>query len=167
MDAIECLKTRRSVRSYRKDISIDRSVVEDIVDCGRLAATAINIQPWQFVAVTDQDMLAKIASITDHGKFIADAPCCIAVFCEKVKYYLEDGSAATENILLAAHAHGLGSCWVAGDKKPYCGEISRLLGVPDKYTLVSLIAIGHPESIPSPPKKSLSETLHWERFTGR
>jgi len=163
MDAIECLKTRRSVRSYKKD-SIDRTVIEDIVDCARLAATAINIQPWQFVAVTDRAMLGKIASITDYGKFIAEAPCCIAVFCEKVKYYLEDGSAATQNILLAARAHGLGSCWVAGDKKPYCAEIARLLNVPESHTLVSLIAVGHPESAPAPAKKPLSEMLHWERF---
>lgn len=165
MDAIECLKTRRSVRSYKPG-QIDRATIEDIVDCGRLAATAMNLQPWHFVAVTDRDTLAKIAAITDHGKFIADAACCIAVFCEKVKYYLEDGSAATQNILLAANAHGLGSCWVAGDKKPYCGDIAKLLNVPDKYTLVSLVAIGHPESVPSPPKKQLSEVLHWERYGG-
>ncbi|MDH7600813.1 MAG: nitroreductase family protein [Armatimonadota bacterium] len=165
MDAIECLKTRRSVRSYKQE-SIDRGVIEDIVDCGRLAATAINLQPWQFIAITDREMLQKIAETTDHGKFIADAGCCIAVFCEKVKYYLEDGSAATQNILLAAHAHGLGACWVAGDKKPYCDEIARLLNVPDKYTLVSLVAIGRPAAVPNPPKKSLSEVLHWERFGG-
>ncbi|MGB9620689.1 MAG: nitroreductase family protein [Armatimonadota bacterium] len=165
MDAIECLKTRRSVRSFQMG-SIDRAVLEDIVDCGRLAATAINIQPWQFVVVTDAAMRRKIASITDYGKFIAEAPCCIAVFCEKVKYYLEDGSAATQNMLLAANAHGLGSCWVAGDKKPYCAEIARLLGVPDSHTLVSLVAIGYPASVPSPPKKALSEVLHWEKFSG-
>jgi nitroreductase len=165
MDAIECIKTRRSVRSFKKE-SVDRSVIEDIVDCGRLAATAINIQPWQFIAVTDAATRSKIASITDYGKFIAEAPCCIAVFCEKVKYYLEDGSAATQNILLAAHAHGLGSCWVAGDKKPYCAEVARLLGVPDSHTLVSLVAIGYPASVSSPPKKALSEVLHWEKFKG-
>ena len=163
MDAIECLKTRRSVRSYRSD-AVDRAVIEDIVDCARLAATAINVQPWQFVAVTEAAALAKIASITDYGKFIADVPCCIAVFCEKGKYYLEDGSAATQNILLAAHAHGLGSCWVAGDKKQYCEQIRRLLGVPESHTLVSLVAIGRAESVPSPAKKSLNEALHWERF---
>ena len=163
MDAIECIKTRRCVRAYKLG-TIDRSVIEDIVDCARLAATAINIQPWVFVAVTDADTLAKIASITDYGKFIAEASCCIAVFCEKVKYYLEDGSAATQNILLAARAHGLGSCWVAGDKKAYCPEIGRILGVPEKYTLISLCAIGHAESTPSPEKKPLDEVLHWEKF---
>ena len=163
MDALECLKTRRCVRSYKPG-SIDREVIEDIVDCARLAATAINIQPWKFVAVTDADMRRKIAETTEHGKFIADASCCIAVFCDKVKYFLEDGSAATQNLLLAARAHGLGSCWVAGDKKDYCPQISELLGVPETYTLISLVAIGHPESVPAPAKKSLDEVLHWERF---
>lgn len=164
MDAIECLKTRRCVRSYKPD-TVDRAVIEDIVDCGRLAATAINIQPCRFVVVTDHDALRKIASITDHGKFIGDAACCIAVFAEKVKYYLEDGSAATQNLLLAARSHGLGACWVAGDKKDYCAQIADFLNVPDTYTLVSLVSIGYPESIPSPHKKSLREVLHWERFT--
>ena len=163
MDAVECIKTRRSIRQYKSE-AVDREVIQDIVDCGRFAATAINIQPWKFVAVTSPEMLRRIASTTDHGKFIADAPCCIAVFCEKVKYYLEDGSAATQNILLAARAHGLGSCWIAGDKKPYCDEIRRLLNVPESCALVSLVAIGQSESVPSPAKKSLTEVLFWEHY---
>ena len=165
MDALECLKTRRSVRAYEQ-AQVDRKVIEDIVDCGRLAATAINIQPWQFVAVTDRQLLKQIASITDYGKFIEDVSCCVAVFCEDTKYYLEDGSAATQNILLAAHAHCLGSCWVAGDKKAYCAQIRNLLKLPDKYKLVSLVAIGRAESVPSPAKKSLDEVLHWEQYSG-
>lgn len=164
MDTIECLKTRRSIRSYKPG-SIDRAVIEDIVDCGRLAASAINIQPWLFVVVTNPEIRRKLASTTDHGSFIADAFCCVAVFCEHVKYYIEDGSAATQNILLAAHAHGLGACWVAGDKKDYCEQIRDLLGVPQSHTLVSLVAIGIPEAIPSPPKKDLGKVLCWERFS--
>jgi nitroreductase len=160
MDAIECLKTRRSVRAYKPG-EISKRVIEDIVDCGRLAATAINIQPWAFIAVTERETLKKIAATTDHGKFIADASCCIAVFCEKGKYYIEDGSAATQSILLAAKAHGLGSCWVAGDKKPYCEDLRLLLNVPETHALVSLIALGYAESIPSPTKKALDEVLHW------
>lgn len=163
MDAIECIKSRRSVRAY-KNTAIERSVIEDIIDCGRLAASANNIQPWHFVAIMSHEKLNEIAAITDHGKFISEAPCCIAVFCEKEKYYLEDGSAATQNILLAARAHGLGSCWVAGDKKEYCPRISNLLNVPDNLTLISLIAIGEAASIPSPDKKNLGEVLHWEKF---
>jgi nitroreductase len=165
MDAIECLKTRRSVRQYLPD-AVDKSVVEDIIDCARLATTAINIQPWSFVVVTGEETRKRIAGMTDHGKFIAEAPVCIAVFCQVGKYYLEDGCSATENILLAARAHGLGSCWIAGDKKDYCDDLRKMLDVPDNQTLVSLIAIGHAKVIPTPPKKSLREVLHWEKFGG-
>jgi len=163
MDAIEVLKTRRSVRAYRTE-PVPRRIIEDIIDCGRLAATAVNIQPWEFVVVTEPAMLRNIADITDYGKFIAEAPACVLVLCVETKYYLEDASAATENILLAARAHGLGSCWVAGDKKDYAPDICRLVGAPRGYNLVSLIPIGHPAETPEPTKRPLAEVLHWEKY---
>jgi len=163
MDAIEVLKTRRSVRAYKGE-PVPRKIIEDIVDCGRLAATAINIQPWEFVVVTDPELLRRIANTTDYGKFIADAQVCVLVLCRDTKYYLEDGSAATENILLAARAHGLGSCWVAGDKKPYAAEICRLVGAPQGYKLVSLIPIGYPAESLQKSKRPLSDVLHWEKY---
>jgi nitroreductase len=163
MDAIEVLKTRRSVRAYT-DAPVPREIIEDVIDCGRLAATAVNIQPWEFVVVTDPEMLRRIAATTDHGKFIANVPVCVAVLCEDTKYYLEDGSAATENILLAARAHGLGSCWVAGDKKHYAPDICRLVGAPQGYKLVSLIPIGYPAENPEKSKRPLSDVLHWEKY---
>jgi len=113
-----------------------------------MAATANNMQPWEFVVVADPGMLRRIATTTDYGKFIVDAPACVLVLCRDMKYYLEDGSAATENILLAARAHGLGSCWVAGDKKPNAAEICRLVGSRQGYKLVSLIPIGYPAENP-------------------
>ena len=163
MDAIEALKTRRSVRAYKRE-AVPREVIEDLVDCGRLAATAINIQPWEFVVVTNPEMLRKIAQTTDHGRFIVDAPACVVVLCQDTKYYLEDGSAATQNILLAARAHGLGACWVAGDKKPYGGQILKLIGAPPGYKLVSLIPLGYPAEQPEKAKRPLGQVLHWERF---
>jgi len=163
MDAIETLKTRRAVRAYTRD-TVPRNVIEDIIDCGRLAATAINIQPWEFVVVTDAALRGRIAEATDYGKFIADAPVCVVVLCRETKYYLEDGSAATQNILLAAHAHGLGSCWVAGDKKPYAADICRLVGAPPGYKLISLIAIGYPAERPEKAKRPLADVLHWEKY---
>lgn len=162
MDALECLKTRRSIRSYERT-PVEQDVIDDIIDCARLAPTAINIQPWEFVVVTDEDVQRKIADFTDHGKFIAHAPVCVGVFCEDTKYYLEDGCAATVNILHAAHAHGLGSCWVAGDKKPYANEIRELLGVPSNYKLISLVSIGHTEENPTMSKRSLHTVLHREK----
>ncbi|HIJ65892.1 MAG TPA: nitroreductase family protein [Candidatus Hydrogenedentes bacterium] len=163
MDAIEALKTRRSVRAYKPD-PVPADVIRDIVDCGRLAATAINIQPWEFVVVTDAAARQRIAATSDYGKFIADAPVCIVVLSKDTKYYLEDGSAATQNILVAARAHGLGSCWVAGDKKTYAAKIPKLVGAPKGYRLIALIAIGYAAAVPKPEKRGLAEVLHWETF---
>jgi nitroreductase len=163
MDAIEVLKTRRSVRAFTGE-PVPRKIIEDVVDCGRLAATAINIQPWEFVIVTDPGLRRRLAATSDHGKFIADAPVCVVVLCQDTKYYLEDGSAATENILLAARAHGLGACWVAGDKKPYAPEICRLVGAPQNFKLVSLIPIGYPAANAEKTKRPLADVLHWEKF---
>ena len=164
MDAMECLKTRRSVRNFLAD-EVPQNVIEDMIDAGRLAPTANNVQPWEFIAVTDKAMRKKLADTTDWGKFIANAPVCVVVVCKETKYYLEDGSAATENIMLAARAYGVGTCWVAGDKKPYAGKILGILGVPSGYKLISLIAVGYPKSEPTlHGKRNLKEILHWEKY---
>lgn len=163
MDAIEVLKTRHSVRAYA-DQPVPRGVIEDIIDCGHLAASAINIQPWEFVVVTSAATRRKLAETTDHGRFIVGAPVCVVVLCQATKYYLEDGSAATQNILLAARAHGLGACWVAGDKKPYAADICKIVGAPEGLRLVSLIPMGYPAENPEKPKRPLADLLHWEKY---
>jgi nitroreductase len=163
MDCISALKTRRSVRAYTGE-PIPREVLADLIDCGRLAASAINIQPWEFVVVTEPRVLCAIAATTDYGKFIAQAAACIVVLCRDTKYYLEDGCNASQNILVAAHAHGLGGCWIAGDKKPYAEKIRRMVGAPDGFRLVSLLAVGHPAQESEKEKRPLSEVLHWETF---
>jgi nitroreductase len=168
MDAIEAIKTRRSVRQFQNK-PIPRDILEALVDSGRYAATARNVQPWEFVVITDGETLKKIASLTgENGSFIANAAGCIAVYSNTdTKYYLEDGSAATQNILVAAASLGIGSCWVAGDKKPYCPEVSYLLKVPIGYKLISLVALGYPvgkDVLKIAEKRSLKESLHWEKF---
>jgi nitroreductase len=163
MDAFCTMKTRRAVRAYEAK-PIPREILEDIIDCARLAATAINIQPWEFVVVTDTGVLSQIAEATDHGKHIAQAAACVAVLCRETKYYLEDGSAATQNILLAARAHGLGSCWVAGDKKEYAREVCRIVGAPSELKLISLVPMGYPAETPSKEKRPLGDVLHWEKY---
>ncbi|MCS7181369.1 MAG: nitroreductase family protein [bacterium] len=163
MEILRVLKERRSIRKYQKK-EVSKNIIEDIIDCARFAPTAINIQPWEFIVITDEEMRKKIASITDYGKFIKDAPVCVVVFCKETKYYLEDGSAATTYILLAAKSYGLGSCWVAGDKKNYAEKIRELLQVPQGYKLISLISIGYPDEEPKVKKRSLKEVLHWERW---
>lgn len=163
-DAITVMRERRSVRRFLQK-PIPKEVLEEIIDCGRLAPTANNFQPWVFVVVTQEDTKNKISQLATWGKFIKDAACCVAVFCEKDNpFHLEDGSAATENIILAAKAHDIDSCWVAGYKRPYSEEVRKLLNVPEKYELISLVALGYSQEHPNPAKKPLSEVLKWERY---
>lgn len=166
METIEAIKTRRSIRQY-KDTPIPKHILESIIDAARYAPTARGVEPWEFVVVTDRRCLQEIAALADHGPFIAQAAAAVAVFCIDTKYYLEDGSAATQTIMLAARACGIGSCWVAGDKKPYASDISRLLGVPGTRRLVSMVSLGYPRSdreFSDKEKKPVSGLLHWERF---
>ncbi len=166
MENLEMLKARKSVRAYQ-DKAVKKEDLENIVDCARFAATARNVQPWEFVTVSEPGTLESLAALADNGKFLAQAKACIAVFCSDTKYYLEDGCAATQNILLAASMLGIGSCWVAGDKKPYVPQVSALLGVPAQYKLVSLVALGYPpreDNSTRAAKRSLNEVIHWEKF---
>ena len=164
MDALTAIATRHSTRAYTSK-AIPKDILEKIVDAGRRAATARNVQPWEFIVVTDAAMRKKLADLAEYGKFIAQSSACIAVFCKDTKYYLEDGCAATQNMLVAATALGVQSCWVAGDKKPYCGAIAELLKVPEEYKLISLIALGYAEDPGKPtPKRPLAEVIHWEKF---
>jgi nitroreductase len=166
MDMIELIKKRRSVREFLNK-PISRDFLEKIVDAARFAPTARNVQPWEFVVVTEKEALKNIADISEHGKFIASAAASLLVFSQDTKYFLEDCSAATQNAMLAASALGIGSCWVAGDKKSYAGEFNLLFGVPINFKLVSIIALGYPiteKVFRIAEKKSLREVLHWEKF---
>lgn len=166
MDTLEAIKVRRSVREYKVK-PITKEVLEKIVDAARFAPTARGVEPWEFVVITESNTLKKIGEIAENGRFVSNARACIAVFCSDTKYYLEDGCAATENMLLAATALGIASCWVAGDKKPYCSQISNLLNTPQTLKLISLVSLGYPESekvFKVAGKRSLKDVLHWEKF---
>ncbi|MBN1354329.1 MAG: nitroreductase family protein [Candidatus Omnitrophica bacterium] len=164
METFDAIQKRASVREYKTD-PVDKALLEKLVDAARRAPTARAVEPWEFVVVENRATLKKIGEIAQSGSFIKDAACCIAVFCSDTKYYLEDGSAATENILLAARDSGLGACWVAGDKKPYTGEISKLLGAKPDLKLVSLISLGWPKKdVKQLKNRKLDEVIHWERF---
>ncbi len=164
MNTQQAIKNRHSVRSF-SDKPISADIIEELIDSARLAPTARNVQPWEFIVVTKKENLAALAALADNGKFIADCPCCIAVLCQDTKYYLEDGCAATENILITAAGLGLASCWVAGDKKPYADKVKELLRVAPEFKLISLLALGYAvKEARYPDKRPLKEVLHWERF---
>jgi len=169
MQFIKLVKKRYSCRNFLSK-PIHKKLIEKIIEAARWAPTARNIQPWEFIVITEREKLKKLGELAmPNGLFIADAGCCIAVFCKDTKYYLEDGCAATENILLASAELGLGSCWVAGDKKPYVEEIKKMLNVGADFKLVSLVALGHPKdkkafANTNRQKRPLKKLIHWEVF---
>ncbi|MFH1403401.1 MAG: nitroreductase family protein [Candidatus Altiarchaeota archaeon] len=158
MESTDLIKNRRSVRGYTQD-RIPLDVLDDVLECARLAPTARNVQPWKIIAVTDRRILEKLGETCSTGPFIANAAVCFTVFCLKdEKYHLEDGCAAVMNIIYACEIHGLGTCWVAGDKKPYANKVREILEVPDEYTLIALVPAGYPaEDAGDKPKKSVGE----------
>ena len=161
MDTLEAIRKRRSVRKYTSD-AVPKADLETIVDAGRLAATGNNRQPWEFIAVTDRAMIDQLRIV---GVWISRASAVIAVVMDpSSRWWIEDGSAAIQNMLLASTALGYGACWVEGDALACETQLKTLLCVPEDRRLMALVPIGVPAEMPSPEKKSLDEVLHWERY---
>jgi nitroreductase len=160
---INLLRNRRSIRTYTAQ-AVARETIEEIIDCARLAPTAMNEQPWDFVVITGKAALASIPPMLGHAEFIAHAVFAVLVLAKDTLYGLEDCCAATENLLLAAAAHGIGSCWVAGSKQAYAAKIASTFGAPADRQLVAIVSFGYPAESPQTEKKPLCEVLHWERF---
>jgi len=161
MDALEAIRKRRSIRQYTGD-PIPRADLETIVDAGRLAATGSNQQPWDFIVVTDRHMInqLKVAS-----EWMDKAGAIIAVVMDpSSRWWLEDGAAAVENMLIACTALDYGACWLEGYTLPREEEFKALLGVPEDRRLLTLIPVGVPAEAPTRQKKTLEQVIHWERY---
>jgi len=163
MDTFEVIKKRRSVRNYTGE-AIPKEKLEKIVDAGRWAPSGYNRQPWDFIIVTNREM---IENLKIAANWMENAAAIIVVILDpKVsKFWLEDGAAAIENILLAATALGYGACWLQGYTEPREETFKEFLGVPPHKRLLTLIPIGVPVNWPEKEKKSLGEVLHWEKYT--
>ncbi len=162
MDTIKAIRHRRSVREYTGD-PIPREALIKIVEAGRWAPSGYNRQPWDFIVITAREMIEelKIAS-----QWMEKAGAIIAVVLDPgaSKFWLEDGSAAIENMLLASTALGFGSCWLQGYTEPREAAFKELLGVPEHKRLLTLIPIGVPVDWPQQEKKPLESVLHWEKY---
>jgi nitroreductase len=161
MDALEAIAKRRSVRRFTGD-PIPREEVLKIIDAGRLAATGSNKQPWDFIVVTDP---ALIGQLKVSGPFMNKSAAIIVVVMDpSSRWWIEDGSAAIENMLIASTALGYGSCWVEGDALPHEADFRKLLGIPEGRRILALVPIGVPREWPSKEKKTLEEVIHWDRY---
>ena len=161
MDVFEAIRTRRSVRAFTGN-AIPREDLEKIVDSGRLAASGSNKQPWDFIVITDREMIEQLKTAS---KWIEKAAAIIAVVMDpESRWWVEDGAAAVQNMLLASTAFGYGSCWLEGYTLRNEDAFKALLGVPAEKRLMTLVPIGVPVEWPTKEKKSLEEVIHWEKY---
>lgn len=165
MDVFEAIKGRRSIRKYTEQ-KIDRAVLEEIVDAGRWAPSAYNACPWKYIVLTDGKRIQGLVEIVGkNGLFMKEAAAVIIALCKAdAKYFLEDTSAGVQNIMLAAHSKGVGTCWIAGDKKDYCPQVLSHLNTPADYKLVAIISCGYPAEKPVKTKPNLAEIIVWDKF---
>ncbi len=161
MDTFDAIHNRHSVRSFTGE-PLPKEALEKIVDAGRLAASGNNLQPWDFIVINNKDTFAYLAQSTD---WIANAGAVIAVVMDPAsRWWVEDGAAAVENMLLAATALGYGGCWLEGVTIEREAEYKVLLNVPQRKRLFTLLPLGEPAEISVKEKKPLDQVLHWAKF---
>ncbi|MBN1947447.1 MAG: nitroreductase family protein [Bradymonadales bacterium] len=147
MSALEAIYARRSIRRFT-DRQVSPELVEELLKAAMAAPTARNSKPWHFVVVQDRSLLDELVRLHPYGEMLSEAPLAVLVVADlqiNTDLWVQDCSAATENILVAATALGLGSCWLGMyPRAERTGPIGKLLHVPDRMEIVSLLAIGYP-----------------------
>ena len=172
-DVIKNIMTRTSIRKYT-DQPIKKADIETLLRAGMAAPTAVNKQPWHFVAVTDKAKLKELSG--GRGGMLEQCALAIVVCGNMEKampgkareYWVQDCSAATENILLAAHALGLGAVWTGGyPMEDRMATISKALKLPETIIPLCTIVIGYPAESPTPKDKWKPENVSYNEFGGK
>lgn len=186
MDLKDTIYTRRSVRKYKTDV-VDRQIIISLIDAAIQAPSATNSQPWAFSVIQDKKLLEQISknakafllsrldkipryeryrtmlSNPDFDIFY-NTSTLLTVYAKKDSPYPEsDCALAAQNIMLMAHAMGLGSCWI-GFAKTYLNEpeIKKEFGISDEYIITAPIVIGYPEGTGSPGPKKEANVFFWK-----
>ncbi len=169
MEAIEAILSRRSIRKYTSE-PVSEEQVKKIMECAMAAPSAGNQQPWHFVVVDDRATLDAITTVQTHTMMLKEAPMAVIVCGDPSTARIptmwpEDCAAATQNILLAAHALGLGTCWCAAypNEKTMAG-LRGLLGMPETLVPFSIIALGHGAEQKPPSNRYAEARVHRNRW---
>ena len=163
MEAFETVRTILAVRQYKPD-PIPDDVLHRIVEAGRLTASAMNGQPWNFIVVQDKATIEQIAQVVTTGPYITQAPVVIVVAIEKTRFSLSDASRAIQSMLLTAWSDGVGSNWAGG---PGMDGLKPVLDIPGELDVIAAIPFGYPAQPTGAGKKNrkaLGEIAHRERF---
>ncbi len=168
MDILELIKTRRSIRKYKLD-PIPEKEINKILEAGRWAPSASNRQPWSFIVLRSEETKRKLAETLTWGGFLSQAPLGIAVVINPraSNHPVEDGAAATQNMLLEAHSLGLGACWIGAYGSVNEESAKDILNVPDDERLLSVIVIGRPAESPQSTRRKLDEITFTDRYGKR
>jgi len=168
MDILEVIKTRRSIREYKPD-PISEEEINKILEAGRWAPSASNRQPWRFIVLRSMETKKKLADTLTWGGFLSQAPLGIAVVVNPraSNHPVEDGAAATQNMLLEAHSLGLGACWIGTYGSGYEESAKQVLNIPQDERLLSVIVIGRPAESPQSTRRKLDEVTFTDRYGRR
>jgi len=170
LDILDIIRGRRSIRKYKTD-SVPKDLIEKILEAGRWAPSAGNVQPWEFIVINDRKILDLVRKFSPG--FFGDAPLAILICSNKERarkfrgslgrdLAIIDCAMAAQNILLTAYALGLGSCPIKSFSQI---AIREILEIPDHLEPELLIAIGYPDQKPPPPpKRPLSEMVHLNKY---
>ncbi len=135
-----------------------------MLEAAMAAPSASNRKPWHFIVVTNRKALDTLGKVHPYGKMLLEASCCIAVVGDtkiSPRYWVQDCSAATENLLLAATALGLGAVWLGVyPREDRIGAVRRVLKIPVSMMPLNLISIGHPAEIKEPRTQYDRERVH-------
>jgi nitroreductase len=169
MDTLEAIRTRRSIRRYL-DKPVAEALIEKLLAAAMNAPSARNAQPWQFVVIDDRATLAKIADINPNAQMAREAPAAILVCgdldLEKSPgYWVVDCAAAVQNMLLAAHALGLGAVWTGVfPRQERMDGLRQLLGLPERVIAHSLVVLGHPAEQPATVNRYHADRVRRNRW---
>lgn len=168
---MENILTRTSIRQFT-DRPIAKDTLDQLVKAGMAAPTAVNKQPWAFVVVTDKPVLEALREGHPYSNLKTATAAIIvcgnmneALEGEAREYWVQDCSAATENILLAAHAYGLGAVWCGVYPNPErIPAVKEVLGLPEYITPLNIITLGYPDENPAPKDKWNPDKIHYQKW---
>lgn len=166
---LDNIATRTSIRDYEAR-PVEKEKIEKMLRAAMAAPTAMNKQPWHFVVVDQRNVLDALAGTNPYAKMLKKAPLAIVVCGNTDKmiegggrdFWIQDASAATENLLLAAHAMGLGAVWTgAYPSEERCISISKVLSLSDNLVPLNMIVVGYPAEQPQPKQKFKEENISY------
>ncbi|VVS92553.1 nitroreductase family protein [Desulfoluna spongiiphila] len=172
MDPFNIFYQRKSVRKFTEE-NVSRETLTQLIRAAMAAPTAGNKQPWAFVAVDAPEVLARLGAVLPYAGFVKGAPAAIVVCGDLSKafdgveepFWVQDCSAATQNILLACEMKGLGAVWTGVyPLQERMDAVSDILNLPDHIVPLNVIPLGTPSGTPKPKEKWAPENLHWQAW---